>query len=179
MATAWIASFIANIAVVFPTSDVVDGDCYAYMFWKNQAARVFHSLWTILSFYVIILLTFVFCYWRILVVIRRQARVMAGHAASGLSAAQSQYDQIESNVIKTMILVSVCFAVSWLPSYVNFLIATLDAYPAPYSGVYYATALLGYSYMFVYAIKLDPVRKVLLRLIPCKKTSEQADGNVA
>jgi len=181
--TSWIISFIANMAVVFPTSVVIDGGCYAYMIWKNKAAGMFYFTWNFVSFYVIIIFIFVFCYWRIIVVIRRQASVMASHAANGSSAAQNQYNQIQSNVIKTMIIVSTCFAILWLPAYIHYMIQTLSPYPIPQDAIYYGFSLLAYSYMcinpFIYATKLDPVRKVLLRLIPCKKTSEQAAGNVA
>jgi len=183
MATAWIISFINNIAVLFPTSDVIDGVCYTYMIFKNKTAKLFYFIWSFLSFYVVILFIFVFCYWRILLVIRRQARVMASHAASGSSAAQNQLNQIESNVVKTMILISACYAILWSPTFVEFMILTLHPNPTPLDGVYYATVLWAYSYMcinpFIYATKLDPVRKVLLRLIPCKKTTENATGNVA
>ena len=183
MVTAWITSFIANIAVVFPTSSVIAGVCYAYVIWKNKTARMFYIIWNFVSFYLIILVIFVFCYWRIIVVIRRQARVMASHAANESSAAQNQYNQIQSNVIKTMIIVSTFFAISMLPAYIHVMIQILTPYLIPQDVVYYASVLLAYSYMsinpFIYATNLDPVRQVLLRLNPCKKTSEQAAGNVA
>jgi len=182
MVAAWIISFISNIAVVFPTSGVIDGVCYAYMIWENKAARVFYFTWNFVSFYFIILVIFVFCYWRIIVVIRRQARVMASHAADGSSAAQHHLNKIQSSVIKTMIFVSACYAISWLPAYIQFLIETLHSNPIDIGGIYYACILLAYSYMctnpFIYAIKLDPVRQVLLGLIPCKKISQQAAVNV-
>ena len=167
---------------MFPTSGVIDGVCYSYMIWKNKAARVFYFIWNFVSFYLIIIFISVFCYWRIIVVIRRQARVMASHAADGSSAAQHHLNEIQSSVIKTMIFVSACYAISWLPSYIQFLIITLHSSPIDLGVVYYAGVLLAYSYMctnpFIYATKLDPVRQVLLRLIPCKKT-EQAGGNAA
>jgi len=186
--TAWIISFIGNIAVVFPTSDVIDGVCYPYAIWKNQTARVFYFTWNFLSFYVIILFIFVFCYWRIVLVIRRQARVMASHddSESGDSEAgdaANQYNEIQFNVIKTMIFVSAFYAISWLPTYIHFLIVTLHPYPLPYRDIYYGFMLLAYSYMctnpFIYATNLNPVRQVLVGLVPFKKTSEQADENVA
>jgi len=168
---------------MFPTSDVIDGVCYAYAIWKNQAARMLYFIWNFLSFYVIVLFIFVFCYWRIVLVIRRQASVMANHAASGSSAVQNQLNQIQSNVTKTMILVSVCYAIAWLPHYIDFLIVSLHPHPIPFDGAFYAAVLWAYSYMcinpFIYATKLDPVRQILLRLIPCKKTSEQVAGSAA
>jgi len=103
------------VAVVFSTSSVIDGVCYAYTTRKSKAANVF--LWNFLSLYVIILCIFVFCYWRILVVLRRLARVAASHADDGPSNAQNQLTEIQSCVTKTMLFVSVCYAVSWLPAY--------------------------------------------------------------
>jgi len=70
---------------MFPTTAVIDGTCYAYGIWNSETARVVHFVWSFVSFYVVILLICVICYWRILAVIRRQARVMAGHSAPGLS----------------------------------------------------------------------------------------------
>ena len=114
MVAAWIVSFIANVAVVFPTSDVIDGVCYAYMIWKNQKARLFYFVWNFVSSYLVIIFVFVFCYGRILLVIRRQTRVMASHAAEGSGVAQSQCSRIQSSVTRTMVLVSAFYAISWL-----------------------------------------------------------------
>jgi len=176
MAVAWMVSLIDSIAVGFPTSGVIDGVCYGYAFWKNQTGKVIFFIWNFLSFYVIILFIFVFCYWRILLAIRRQARVMANHAASASNAAQNQYNQIQSNVTKTMIYISTCYAISWLPTYIDYMIFTLHPNPTVYSIAYYGFILLAYSYMctnpFIYATKLNPVRKVLLHLILCKKTTD-------
>jgi len=183
IATAWIVSFIGNIAVVFPTSYVVDGVCYSYAIWKNRAARMTYYVWNFLSFYVINLFIFVFCYRRIVLVIRHQARVMASHAASASTATQNQYkfNQIQSNVTKTMIFVSACYAILWLPAYIYFLVLILYPHLIPFSGIYYAILLLAYLYMcinpFIYTTKLDPVREVLIRLMPWKKTSGQASGS--
>ena len=177
MLSAWTIALINNLAVVFQTSGVIDGVCYSIALWKNQTARIFYFIWNFIAFYVIILFIFVFCYLRIVLVIRRQARVMASHSVSASNAAQNQYNQIQSNVIKTMIFVSVCYAISWLPANIDYMIITLHPNPIPFDGFYYGFMLLAYSYMcsnpFIYAIKLDPVRKVFLRIIPCKKTSDE------
>jgi len=183
MATAWIISFLSNVVVAFPTSGVIDGVCYAYTIWKNKAVNVFYYVWNFLSFYAVILFIFVFCYGRILVVVRRLRRVTAGHAPDGSSAAQNQLNEIQSNVTKTMTFVSACYAISWLPAYVHFLMLTLHPQPLAFDGVYYANVLLAYSYLFtnplIYATKLDPVRQVLISLIHCQQTSEEDAEGVA
>jgi len=151
------------------------------MIWKNQKARLFYFVWNFVSFYLVIIFVVVFCYGRILLIIRRQSRVMASHTAEGSGVAQNQCSRIQSSVTRTMVLVSALYAISWLPScYVYFLFVTLHPYPISHDEVYYASILLAYSYMFtnpfIYINKLDPVREVLLRLVPCYETAEQAAG---
>jgi len=103
MAFAWIEPLIYNLALVFPTTGVTDGACYAYYYYKSEAAKLFVFYHYLISYYIIIIVIFIFCYWRILAVIRRQTRVMASHGTSLSTAAQSQSNQLQTNVIKTMI----------------------------------------------------------------------------
>jgi len=106
VAFAWVSGIAYNMALVFETSVVVDGVCYGHMIWKSRAAAIAHGIWNFVSFFVVVIFIFVFCYWRILVVIRRQARVMAAHSGPGSSTThQTQSHHIQSNVIKTMIVV--------------------------------------------------------------------------
>jgi len=179
MAFAWIASIIYNIAVVFPTSSVTDGACHTYSIWKNETTKVILFVWKFLSFYVIILLICLFCYWRILIVIRRQAKVMAGHSAaagSSTAAGQTQTSQMQSSVIKTMIFVSAFYAISWLPTYIYLLLVNLDPDMPIIKIGYYAAELISWMYIctnpFIYAAKFNPVKKILLRMIPCKKIKQ-------
>ena len=179
MAISWVVSFTYQAVLTFTTAMVVDGECHAYATYESDAARIIEFVVNFLAFYVTILLIFIFCYWRILIVIRRQASVMAAHAAAEPSTsqtqAQAQYHQIESSVIKTMIFVCAVFAVSWLPIYVLLLKINLNPDHALFEGDYYLFKFIAFSYMctnpFVYATKFDPVKKVLLGLIPCKKNS--------
>jgi len=181
MAFAWIISFVTNVGVAFPTSAVMDGACYAYVIWENDAEKIIYFAWNFASFYVVIILIFIFCYWRILIVIRRQARVMAGHAAAAgpstsQTHAQIQSNQIQASVTKTMIFVCAFYAISWFPSYAYALYLYLNPHPYFSESGYYVSVSIAYLYMctnpFVYATKFDPVKEVLLRLIRCKKTSE-------
>ena len=115
VAFAWIAGAVVGVASIFPTSAVVDGACLVAVFFSSHQAQMAYRIWYIFSFYVSILLVFIFCYGRILMAIRRQAQVMVAHSATGSSTAQTQSKQIQTNVIKTMILVSVLFAVTFAP----------------------------------------------------------------
>ena len=100
VAFSWIGGCIISAALIH-TSRVVDSYCYPMVFWKSQDARKALAIWYFMSFYVIILLLFIFCYGRILVVLRHQASVMgpANHGGTGSSNAHSQ----QSNKIQKSI----------------------------------------------------------------------------
>jgi len=125
MAFPWIFSSLINLGMGISTSAVIDGVCHAFVVWETKEAQIAHAIIYFAAIYVCTLLIFVFCYGRILVAIRRQARVMAAHNTVGTAqstAAQVQAHQIQSNVVKTMIFVCAFFAVSWLPENVYYLL---------------------------------------------------------
>ena len=84
-AFSWLSAIVYNQAVNFSTSAVIDGVCYGSVVWKSRVAAVAHGIWNFVSFYAFMLLLFTFCYWRILMAIRHQASVLAGHTTAGPS----------------------------------------------------------------------------------------------
>lgn len=98
---------VQYVAPAFTTNKVIDGVCYAPL--KGPTGRMVFGVTYLLFFYVIILAIFTCCYGRILVVIRRQASVMAGHAGPGSSTAHTQTNQIQHNVVKTTLLVCIFY----------------------------------------------------------------------
>jgi len=180
----WIFGLMESIATVasrYPGTTLIDGKCYTRVIFLNNAAKIIYIIWSLAVYYFIIILIFVFCYWRILIVVRCQARVMAGHSAAGSNAGQAQLNQMQTSVIKTMVLVCVLYAILWLPTYLS-LILVYAQYPLHHDRMYYTTVFLGYSYMcinpFIYATKFDPVKQVLRRMIPCKNTNDGNAGGV-
>jgi len=183
MAFAWISAIVNMCTLAFTTSDVVDGVCYAYVFWESRVAQTAYGIWYFFSFYAILLILFIFCYWRILIAIRRQAKVMATHSGPGPSTAQTQSRKIQTNVIKTMIIVSAFYAISDTPMNVYYLLLNVNANLTLLDNGYYASMFISFLYFctnpFIYAIKFDPVKRVLLRLIPCVKTPAEPIANVS
>jgi len=175
LAVAWVSNIVHIMALTFFTSDVIDGVCYAFVVWKSRVAQMAYGISYFLSYSAIELLTFIFCYGHILIVIRRQAKVMAGHVGAGSSAIQAKTHRIQSSVIKTMILVSAFYAVSDLPVSVHYLILCIHANLTLLESGYYAIMFISFLYYctnpFIYALKFDPVKRILLSLIPCKKSS--------
>ena len=71
------------------------------------------------------------------------------------------------------------FAVTWAPAFIYlFLVNANVKLKVGALGNY---ALMGIAYLyncinpFIYATKFDPVKGVLLRLVPCKKTTQPVD----
>jgi len=163
VACTWIASMIYNMALVFSTSVVIDGVCYPNVVWKSQVAWLVHSIWYFISFFVVVVFIFTFCYWCILVVVRRQASVMASHSAPGPSAVQTHSNQIQISLIKTMTFISAFFVVTWMPLNVYYMLIVFDVIALAYiefESVYSALTFLSFFYIsanpFIYAMKLDP-----------------------
>jgi len=76
-----------------------------------HATGVAYGIFYFFAGFLIILAICIFCYWKILLAIRRQARVMAGHNVT----VHSQSNQIQSSIIKTMILVCAFYVAQFYP----------------------------------------------------------------
>ena len=176
-AFAWIGAIVYEMALVISTSNLSDKRCIAYRMWLSETAALVHGFWNFGSFYAIVIFIFLFCYGKILVVIRRQARVMAGHSGPGSSTSKTQSSHIQSNVIKTMIIVSALYVILWTPNYIYFLL--LHFKTDLIVTVHHIGTFLGFFYIsanpFIYALKFHPVRRILVGLIPWKR-SEEASG---
>jgi len=176
VAFSWLAGIALNTVLAFLTSALIDGVCYGFYTFASVVHYRVYLGWYIVSFYFIILAIFILCYGRILVAVRRQASVMAVHSAAGSNStetpAQTQAHHIQSNVIKTMILVSVFYAVTWGPANVLYIVAWLNYQQLTVvDSVYYTTVFIAFLYTsanpFIYATKFNPVRKVLKNLFLC------------
>jgi len=175
--SSWLLSIVPHTQV-FLTTAVIDGQCIGYLAASDLTSLILGTL-LLMCFYVIIMVIFIFCYGRILVAIRRQARVMAAHSGPGSTNFQALSNQIQANVIKTMILVSALFAITWLPMNV-YVTVTMFVPELSFNGyLYYVAMFIAFLYTctnpFIYATKFDAVRKVLLTMIPCQSTIQPAD----
>ena len=97
---------------------------------------------------------------------------MAGHGGAGSSAVQAQSNRMQSSVVKTMIFVSAFYAVADAPIAFYYLMLNIHANLTLLESGHYASLFLSFFYIcanpFIYAVKFDPVKGILLRLIPCK-----------
>lgn len=162
---------------------MIDGICYAYVVWSSKESQLAYGIWYFFFFFFVMLAVFIFCYGHILKLIRRQASVMASHSGAAASnTQQAKANQMQINVVKTMVFVSVFYAVSDLPMNVYYLLLNINTHMTIIESGYYTSLFISFFYIcanpFIYAIKFDPVKRVLLRLIRCRKIAEQPNENV-
>jgi len=113
----WIAGILNTTPVAITSTIVYNGVCLSYYVWESPTVQLITSIWYVFAYSVFPVVTFVFCYARIVVVMRKQMKVMAAHNVEGLaqlSAAQIQNKRIKWNIIKTMIIVSACRLINFI-----------------------------------------------------------------
>jgi len=181
MAFAWIAGIVAVAPPAFVGTRVDSGVCLAY--FESPESKWILGSFNLLFFFFFPLIIFVYCYGRILVVMRRQMRVMAGHNVEGsaqMNASQAQSKRIKWNIIKTMIIVSVAFNVCWLPNNTLFFIHTYFMQAGNLVVGYYPTVFLVYLNIcmnpFIYALKHEGAKSQLTRLLVCRRTNDVGDA---
>jgi len=180
MAFSWIGGIVACTPPAVITVRVEDGMCTSD-FGSAVSDYVYGSC-NLLLFFFFPLLIFIYCYARIVVVIRRQMRVMAAHNVEGssqMNASQAQSKRIKWNIIKTMIIVTVFFVVCWLPNNIFYMISTLTVQTSTLAVGYYPTVFLIYLNIctnpFIYALKHEGVKQQLARLKICRKPRDAGD----
>ena len=153
------------------TSELVDGQCLGYSLFVEDWYGIAVGIGHISIFYLTTLAIFIFCYWRILAAVRRQASAMAAHSGPGSSIAQAQLNHIQSSVVKTMIMVSTFYAIAWLPLNVYYILMMFVPGLRFQGALYYVTMFVAFVYTsanpFIYATNFDAVRKVLVGMIGC------------
>ena len=178
MVFAWIVGILYAMPVVFVMTTVVDGHCVAvaHFDWETSTVRIVYSAFGNCLLFLLPLVIFVYCYGHIVVVMRRQMRVMAGHGAEGGSqanASQIQSKRVKWNITKTMIIVSVAFVVCWSPFQMYFMIVDNTTQPSDVFVGYFATMFLVYLNVcinpFIYAAKHEGVKQTLAGLMSCLK----------
>ena len=180
MAFVWIGGIAHSAPVSFLTSRLQNGLCHAFI--ESKESQWIFGGFNVSVLFFFPLLIFIYCYWRIVVVIRRQMRVMAGHNVEGssqMTASQAQSKRVKWNIIKTMIIVTVAFVVCWFPMNIYVLILTVSAKTTTLAVGYYPTIFLVYLNIcmnpFIYALKHEGVKHQLTRLMVCRKPRDIGD----
>lgn len=177
VSAAWIIGALASFVVGTLTTVVVDGQCFWGAVWPGDALKTIYAILNFTLFFVMILLVFAFCYGRIVLAVRRQARTFAvQHANNPLANANSiQSLRIQMNAVKTMIAISAAFVIFWLPIDCLALISMINDSLYSLTDVYYVSLFAANFNMctnpFIYAAKYDLVKSYLMKHTPCCKNA--------
>ena len=104
---AWIAGMLFVVPVSITSSRVEDGICTAE--FQSKAVELIYGIAGVVVWFLFPLVVFIYCYGRMVVVMRRQMRVMGAHGAEDsaqMNASQAQSKRAKWNIIKTMITYS-------------------------------------------------------------------------
>src|SRR5207244_8521888 len=101
---------ISVVPVMVTTYIILNGNCIGGV-WINQSEKLAYGVVTILGSYILPVTIFIYCYGRIALVIQGRAKVAHNVGTTSLTNVGDK----QKNVVKTMVLISVAFALCWLP----------------------------------------------------------------
>ena len=130
---AWIAGILNCTPIAFVTTIVYNGVCLGYFVWESPEVQFIASVWYFFAYSMFPVVTFVFCYASIVVIMRKQMKVMAAHNVEGsarMTDAQIRNKRLKWNIIKTMIIVCGAFFICWFPVTVYFLCVDASSFTA-------------------------------------------------
>ena len=160
------SGFSANIPMFWTSMVGEDGVCYFYEIWPDATSKQVYAILTTLWFYVASLAIMIYCYVHIVIKLRRKTGTVAPlpstkdvHSREGISKSQV-------NVIKTMVLISMTYALSSFCSYFGFVAWSFDENTAMGSyAMYYATIMLYFMNVwldpFIYFISNKEIRRMV------------------
>ena len=115
----WVDGICCYLIPVWSTMKMVDGECFRFQ-WPVRAMYDGYTLTMFFWHYAIPPAFFFFAYSRIIGVIRRQHGVVAStscstHQPGSNSSRQQAKHSGEVNIVRTMVIIVVCFCICYLP----------------------------------------------------------------
>ena len=116
----WVIAGVYIIGVLLTDTVIVNGHCCTMSYYPSGIYRNINDTITFVTVYILPVCTITFCYTCIALFIRRRSAVGVQNVSA--DSAQTNQTKRKLNVIKTLILISIVFAVSWLPSQIILLL---------------------------------------------------------
>lgn len=164
LAFPWIYSIIITFPILMASSDVSNGQCLAATYWSVAWYQKAYGFGTIIWKFLLPLSVFLFCYAKILLLMKAQSRI---HATLSSNIGQVLLARSERNIIKTLLLVVGCYVLAYTPFYAYYTMTQLGAWDLTNS-TYYLVASVSNLNMcinpFIYAIEYQGARVVIQKL---------------
>ena len=121
MTIPWFYGTLTSLPFHAATVSVSAGQCLPLSVWLNPRVQIFYGALTIIGTYLIPILLFVYCYGRIGLIIRGRSKVTQQSTGTADKKVDKKAHK-ESNVLNTLVLVSVMFLILWMPIQVYYII---------------------------------------------------------
>lgn len=162
MAGAWVTGFIYEAALAVATSAVIDGECFALAIWRSQRAKHIYGIITFITKYLAPILIIIYCYSSMVKSLRVDTSVGNNHR-------QQKMKKVQKNILKTLLVVVVCFILCVTYNQVLFLFFNLGFYPIDFTSFMYHLSVALYFLNccinpFIYIIKYNDFRQSFFNL---------------
>jgi len=181
----WCYGIVGSIPVQLKTMYVSGGLCYPIYVWPNALDRLGYSIFILFGNLLIPVTISTYCYGRIVWVIRSRVKVTAhSDVTAGNTPAdvkiQKAHQKRESDVIRSLILISIVFFVSYLPAHVVYMLINTGHDIGVNSPLWYAVLTVTYGVPLLdpvlYAWQYESVKVSVRRLF---KISPRVGGESA
>ncbi|ELU01227.1 hypothetical protein CAPTEDRAFT_204815 [Capitella teleta] len=174
LAMSWLVPFFWLMFFITVTTKTIDGECLFQALWPNVELASFYGWTYIIMFYFLPLAFFIFSYGHMLWTLKKRNSQVAENQQSGGNVSKAQV-----NIIKTMVLVSACFAILWAPAQLYYFAYIIGLYNGEYlSSAYYIFNIICFTNSvinpFIYAVKIAEFREMVLVMFGFKKSSTVA-----
>ncbi len=163
----WLLGIGYNAAYMIPTSGLKDDKCTVFSEWPSQSTQRGVGVFTVVLQYFIPLCLIAGAYTHIAIVLKRKG--MPLH--DGLDKdprRQEKMIRASRNVVKTLLIVSICFILCWSPNQIYYLRFNLG-YHVNFNGAFYHFTVIAVFLNccinpFVYALQYEQFQRRLIRL---------------
>ena len=128
IALPWVYSIITQAPPAVVSTIIINGQCLNLVHWPHPGGQLSFGIMVLVGNYILPILVFVYCYGRIAVVIRGRLAVNPAHVAGVTSDPTNQTQHPgpkssakERNVVKTIVIISLSYAVCFFPVQINFI----------------------------------------------------------
>ena len=184
------SSVLINLPMAWTSVIDDEGNCWPYQTWPSQESSQIYTVSIAVWTYVLLLCELVFCYGSIVLKLRRKGSVAPGnidpHHQTPSDVSERKVNRYQANVIKTMIVISVTYAmmsfcetfgyVIW--SFNNETVLYSQVENTAYIGLYFVNAWLD---PIIYMISNHDVRQKCVKCMRnvCGLVSSQKNGSAA
>src|SRR6218665_890964 len=159
----WIYSVLMSFPILMATSDISNGRCLPLYFWSADWLSEFYGYGTFIWKFLLPLSLFIFCYAKILLLIKTQSKI---HTSNAANAGQCLLSRSEKNIVKTMLFVIGCYIFSFAPLFIYLLLSVLHEACCPLASYkYYIVVFISYLNIvinpFIYAAKSEIVKTLI------------------